>query len=103
MAASRFIDQARFSEPRRAVGAAPLRSLVPWYVGQSRVAASEVDADGDAAADDGGPLLAGGCVVEVDDPLQPATSIRLTVRPAAIGRMSAVFPPGKANWVTMGT
>src|SRR3954449_1985905 len=54
MAASRFIDQARFSEPRKAVGAAPLRSLVPWYVGQSTAIGSRVVGD-DGEVDVGPP------------------------------------------------
>src|SRR3954453_14649457 len=98
MAASRFIDQARFSEPRRAVGAAPLRSLVPWYVGQSsaigsRVAVDDGEVDGEV---DGGPPVVG-WGGGADDPLQPATSTTLSARLMAARRMAPVFPPAQTT------
>src|SRR3954467_5173192 len=99
MAASRFIDQARFSEPRRAVGAAPLRSLVPWYVGQSTAIGSRVVGD-DGEADVGPPVVGWAC--GADDPLQPATSTTLSARLMAGRRMAPVFPPSKDSWVTIG-
>src|SRR3954466_10319564 len=100
MAASRFIDQARFSEPRRAVGAAPLRSLVPWYVGQSTAIGSRVGADDgevvvEAQVGGGPPVVGGAC--GAGDPLQPATSTTLSARLMAARRMAPVFPPAQTT------
>ena len=94
MAASRFIDQARFSEPRRAVGAAPLRSLAPWYVGQSSEIGSRVAVD-DGEVDGGPPVVGWAC--GADDPLQPATSTTLSARLTAVRRMAPVFPPAQTT------